>query len=118
MQRMAICYTAQFNSAQANEYFVLTQRDGEPVMLQGNAFGDLVTDTATPLFLKPGGDENCAMDSLETLASSGTFDLSEMMYSLTFPSTYSITNGGTDLNGMNISLNNLNNGCCTIQRIF
>ena len=75
---MAICYTAQFNSAQANQYFVLTQRDGEPVRLQGNAFGDLVTDTDTPLFLKPGGDENCAMDSLETLAASGTFDLSEV----------------------------------------
>ena len=75
---MAICYTSQFNSAQANQYFVLTQRDGEPVRLQGNAFGDLVTDTTTPLFLKPGGDESCSMDSVATIASSGTFDLSEV----------------------------------------
>ena len=77
-QRTAICFPSQFNGAQANSYLVLTQTAGSQVIIRGVAVGNLITDGAVPLLLKPGGDVSCSQGTLQTLTTGGTFDLSQV----------------------------------------
>ena len=77
-QRTAICFADQFNGAQANQYLVLTQTEGERVVVQGVGVGTLVTGAALPLELKQGGDVACALGTVATLAATGMFDLSQV----------------------------------------
>ncbi|KAF0297137.1 hypothetical protein FJT64_005426 [Amphibalanus amphitrite] len=117
-KRTALCFADQFNGAQANPYLVLTQTDGEAVVVRGVGVGALVTGAAAlPLLLKQGGDVSCSLATVETLAADGAFDLSQTVYSVTVPTSYSIGGTGTDIVGMNLALDSLPNGCCTITRI-
>ena len=43
--------------------------------------------------------------------------LLQTVYSVTVPAGYSIGGTGTDMVGMNLALDSLPNGCCTITRI-